>query len=56
MPPAMLFCQCFSEKHAVSGKVFSPEYCKGKKYIDQKIQATKIIKIEIEYISGKARR
>jgi len=28
----------------------------GKRYIDQKDQATKVVKIEIEHVSGKARR
>jgi len=36
---------------------YSPEFIEeGKKYIDQKNQATKIIKIEIDHVSGKARR
>lgn len=28
----------------------------GKRYIDQKDQATKVVKIEVEHVSGKARR
>jgi len=36
---------------------YSPYFIEeGKKYIDQKNQVTKIIKIEIDHISGKARR
>jgi len=36
---------------------YSPDFIEeGKKYIDQKNQVTKIIKIEIDHISGKARR
>ena len=35
---------------------YSPEYIeKGKSYIEQKNKATKVIRIEIEHISGKAR-
>ncbi len=36
---------------------YSPDYIeKGKDYIEQKRKATNVIKIEIEHISGKARR
>jgi nitroimidazol reductase NimA-like FMN-containing flavoprotein (pyridoxamine 5'-phosphate oxidase superfamily) len=36
---------------------YSPEFIEeGKKYIDQNEKATKVIKIEIGHISGKARR
>jgi nitroimidazol reductase NimA-like FMN-containing flavoprotein (pyridoxamine 5'-phosphate oxidase superfamily) len=36
---------------------YAPEFIEeGKKYIDQKNQATKVFKIEIDHISGKARR
>lgn len=36
---------------------YSPEFIdQGKKYIDQKDQATKVFKIEINHMSGKARR
>jgi hypothetical protein len=36
---------------------YSPEYiAEGKIYIDQKNAATKVIKIVIEQLSGKARR
>ena len=36
---------------------YSPEFIEeGKKYIDQNEKATKVIKIEISHISGKARR
>jgi len=36
---------------------YSPEHiAEGKKYIDRKDQATKVIRITIDHISGKARR
>lgn len=36
---------------------YSPEFIEeGKNYIAQKDKATKVIKIEIDHISGKARR
>lgn len=38
-------------------KKYSPDYIKeGKEYIEKASQATKVLKISIEHISGKARR